>query len=72
MLVRDDVLEAPLPQNDVVGCGRERERGLDAPGRRSGCDMEGPGDDGMCGLPRLSPHRRLCGRLRPEEGYSMG
>ena len=68
MLVRDWMLEAPL--KDVVGCGRER--GLDAPGCRCGCDMEGPGDDGIRGLPRLSPHRRLCGRLNPLGGYSMG
>ena len=42
MLVLDWMIEAPLLQKDVVGCARGR--GLDAPGCRGGCDMEGPSE----------------------------
>ena len=60
----------------AIGCLRPRCRrktwsdvsvsvGLMRQGGRCGCDIEGPGDDEMRGLPRLSPHQRLCGRLRP-------
>ena len=63
MLMRDWMLEAPLLQKGVVGCGRER--GFDAPGCRCGCDMACPRDDGMRSLPRLSPHRHLCKHRRP-------
>ena len=56
----------------AIGCLRRRRSrrtwssvSLDALECRCGRDMENPGDDGMRGLPRLSPHRRLCGRLRP-------
>ena len=56
----------------AIGCLRRRcsrrtwsSVSLDALGCRCGRDMENPGDDGMRGLPRLSPHWRLCGRLHP-------
>jgi hypothetical protein len=63
MLVHDWMLEALLLQKDVLGCGRER--GFDAPGCKRGCDMEGPCGEGIRSLPRLLPHRHLCGHLHP-------
>jgi hypothetical protein len=63
MLVCDWMLEAPLPQKDVIRCGRGR--GFDAPGLQMRVRHRGSGDDGVHGLRGLSPHRHLCGCLCP-------